>query len=59
MNGAQWLARRLHRWGIEQLFVLPGNGLFPFLDAFVDGDIGIVDVRNEQGAAYMAEAGAP
>lgn len=56
MNGAQWLARRLHRWGIEQLFVLPGNGLFPFLDAFVDGDIGIVDVRNEQGAAYMADA---
>lgn len=56
MNGAQWLARLLHRRGVQSLFVLPGNGLFPFLDAFVDGDIQVVDVRNEQAATYMADA---
>lgn len=56
MNGAQWLVRQLQRWGMEQIFVLHGNGLFPFLDAFVDGDIQVVDVRNEQAGAYMADA---
>jgi len=55
MNGAQWLVRQLQRWGIEQIFALPGNGLPPFLDALVDGDIQVLDVRNEQAGAYMAD----
>jgi len=38
------------------VFVLHGNGLFPFLDAFIDSDIQVVDVRNEQAGAYMADA---
>jgi acetolactate synthase-1/2/3 large subunit len=56
MNGAQWLVRLLQRWGMEHIFVLHGNGLFPFLDAFIDSDIQVVDVRNEQAGAYMADA---
>jgi acetolactate synthase-1/2/3 large subunit len=56
MNGAQWLVRLFQRWGVEHIFALPGNGLFPFLDAFIDSDIQVVDVRNEQAGAYMADA---
>jgi acetolactate synthase-1/2/3 large subunit len=56
MNGAQWLVRLLQRWGVEQIFVLHGNGLFPLLDAFIDSDIQVVDVHNEQAGAYMADA---
>jgi acetolactate synthase-1/2/3 large subunit len=56
MNGAQWLVRLLQRWGVEHIFALHGNGLFPFLDALIDSDIQVVDVRNEQAGAYMADA---
>lgn len=56
MNGAQWLVRLLQRWGMEQIFALCGNGLPAFLDALIDSDIAVVDVRNEQAAAYMADA---
>jgi len=56
MNGAQWLVRTLQNRGIENIFVLHGNGLFPFLDAFVEADIQVLDVRNEQAASYMADA---
>lgn len=56
MNGAQWLVRLLHRQGVEHIWVLHGNGLFTFLDACVDADLQVVDVRNEQAAAYMADA---
>ena len=56
MNGAQWLVRLLQRWGMEQIFALCGNGLASFLDALIDSDIAVVDVRNEQAAAYMADA---
>src|SRR5260370_41025247 len=56
MNGAEWLVRRLRERGVEVVFVLCGNGLKPFLDACVDSDIRVVDTRNEQSAAYMADA---
>lgn len=56
MNGAQWLVRLLQRWGMEQIFALCGNGLPALLDALIDSDIAVVDVRNEQAAAYMADA---
>ncbi len=55
MNGAQWLVRTLVDCGVEQVFVLCGNGLDPLLDAFLDYGLRIVDVRNEQAAAYMAD----
>src|SRR5947209_19581808 len=56
MNGAEWLVQTLWERGVEVVFVLCGNGLKPFLDACVDSDIRLVDTRNEQSAAYMADA---
>src|SRR4051794_25384678 len=56
MNGAEWLVQRLRAGGVEGGFVLCGNGLKPFLDACVDSDLRVVDTRNEQSAAYMADA---
>ena len=55
MNGAQWVARTLRNRGVEYVFVLCGNGLDPFLDACIDFDLRVVDVRNEQAASYMAD----
>jgi acetolactate synthase-1/2/3 large subunit len=55
MNGAQWLVESLRQRGVERVFALCGNGLKPFLDACVDLEMPIVDVRNEQSAAYMAD----
>ena len=55
MNGAQWLVRSLASCGVERVFVLCGNGLDPFLDACLDYRLEILDVRNEQAAAYMAD----
>ncbi|MBD3182179.1 hypothetical protein GF312_07800 [Candidatus Poribacteria bacterium] len=55
MNGAQWVVKTLKERGVEQIFVLCGNGLNPFLDACLDYDMKLIDVRNEQAAAYMAD----
>ncbi len=55
MNGAQWFVRTLKEIGVEQVFVLCGNGLNPFLDACLDYSVRIMDVRNEQAASYMAD----
>jgi acetolactate synthase-1/2/3 large subunit len=56
MNGAHWLVESLKRRGVEYIFALCGNGLKPFLDACVDLNMPVVDTRNEQSAAYMADA---
>lgn len=56
MNGAQWVVRTLKNRGVEYIFALCGNGLNAFLDACIDFDIKVIDVRNEQSAAYMADA---
>ena len=55
MNGAHWLVETLKRRGVEYVFALCGNGLKPFLDACVDLRMPVIDVRNEQSAAYMAD----
>ena len=55
MNGAHWLVKALQRRGVEYVFALCGNGLKPFLDACVDLQMPVIDVRNEQSAAYMAD----
>lgn len=55
MNGAQWFVQRLRDRGVKQVFVLCGNGLNPFLDACLDSHMRIIDVRNEESAAYMAD----
>src|SRR5215470_15677038 len=56
MNAAEWLVRSLRAGGVERVFVLCGNGLRPFLDACIAVGLPLVDVRNEQAAAYMADA---
>jgi len=55
MNCAQWFVRTLKDRGVEQVFVLCGNGLNAFLDACLDQRMTVIDVRNEQAAAYMAD----
>lgn len=55
MNCAQWFVRTLVDRGVERVFALCGNGLNPLLDACLDVDMTVIDVRNEQAAAYMAE----
>jgi acetolactate synthase-1/2/3 large subunit len=55
MNNAEFLVRHLKARGVERVFVLCGNGLKPFLDACVACGMPMIDVRNEQGAAYMAD----
>ena len=56
MNGAQWLVETLRRRGVGMVFALCGNGLKPFLDACIDHQMQVIDVRNEQSAAYMADS---
>jgi len=55
MNCAQWFVRTLKDRGVERVFVLCGNGLNPLLDACLDQRMPVVDVRNEQAAAFMAD----
>ena len=55
MNGAHWLVETLQKRGVEVVFALCGNGLKPFLDACVDLQMPVIDTRNEQSAAYMAD----
>jgi acetolactate synthase-1/2/3 large subunit len=55
-NGAQWFVKTLREQGVEYVFTLCGNGLNPFYDACLDHRVKVVDVRNEQAAAYMADA---
>jgi acetolactate synthase-1/2/3 large subunit len=55
MNGAQWVVRTLRDRGVEYIFALCGNGLNSFLDACIDFNMKVIDVRNEQAASYMAD----
>jgi acetolactate synthase-1/2/3 large subunit len=56
MNGADLLATELKREGVDWLSTLCGNGLFAFYSACVKAGIRLIDLRNEQAAAYMADA---
>jgi len=55
MNGAELVVKRLLDVGVDRIFALCGNGLAPFLDACVTFGLRVIDVRNEQSAAYMAD----
>jgi acetolactate synthase-1/2/3 large subunit len=55
MNGAQLVVSMLKKRGVDAVSVLCGNGLDPFLDACLDYGMEVIDVRNEQAAAYMAD----
>lgn len=56
MTGAEWLARELKRRGTDVLYTLCGNGLDALLSACPAAGIRVIDTRNEQAAAYMADA---
>lgn len=56
MNGAEYVVRTLRERGVERIFALCGNGLAPFLEACGKLRMPVVDTRNEQAAAYMADA---
>ncbi len=56
MNGAEWVVRSLQQRGVERIFCLCGNGLAPFLEACGRLGMPVIDTRNEQAAAYMADA---
>lgn len=55
-TGAAALVAGLERWGIDQVFGLPGVQLDPFFDALYAARerIRVLHTRHEQGAAYMA-----
>ena len=55
MNGAEYVVRTLQARGVERVYALCGNGLAPFFDACGALGMKVVDVRNEQSAAYMAD----
>jgi acetolactate synthase-1/2/3 large subunit len=56
MNGAQWFVNTLKKCGVDYVFALCGNGLDPFLKACSEFNVKVIDTRNEQSAAYMADA---
>jgi len=56
MNGADLLVRALKASGVSVVTTLSGNGLNPFYVACRRGELRFVDFRNEQAAAYAAEA---
>ncbi|MEW6754847.1 MAG: thiamine pyrophosphate-binding protein [Candidatus Latescibacterota bacterium] len=56
MNGAQLFVACLQAQGVEWISTLCGNGLNGILAACRQAGVRRVDTRNEQTAAYMAEA---
>jgi acetolactate synthase I/II/III large subunit len=56
MNGAQTLVALLQQMQVPFVSALCGNGLDPLLVAANEAGLRVVDTRNEQAAAYMADA---
>ena len=56
MNGAQLLADELQRREVRFVATLCGHVLSPFYAALEQAGLRLVDTRNEQAAAYIAEA---
>jgi len=56
MNGAELLVQELSHRGVEFISTLCGHGLNPLYVACRAQGMRLVDTRNEQAAAYMAEA---
>ncbi|MGH9660313.1 MAG: thiamine pyrophosphate-binding protein, partial [Bryobacteraceae bacterium] len=55
MSAADWLVRELKNRGVEWIATLCGHGLDPLFAAARGAGIRLVDTRNEQTAAYIAE----
>lgn len=56
MNGAQATVALLQRMGVPFISALCGNGLDPLLVAADAAGLRVIDTRNEQAAAYVADA---
>jgi acetolactate synthase-1/2/3 large subunit len=56
MTGAELLTLTLRERGVEFVATLCGNGLNPFYVACEAENIRLIDTRNEQAAAYIADA---
>jgi acetolactate synthase-1/2/3 large subunit len=56
MNSADLLVSILKEHGVEFVSTLCGNGTEPLYPAFSRGGVRVVDCRNEQAAAYLADA---
>src|SRR2546427_10215275 len=57
MTAADLLISGLRERGVEWMATLCGHGLDPLLHAAQKGGMRLVDVRNEQTCAYIADAG--
>ena len=55
MNGAQALVALLQQMQVPFIAALCGNGLDPLLIAADEAGMPVIDTRNEQAAAYMAD----
>jgi acetolactate synthase-1/2/3 large subunit len=55
MTGADVLIRDLKEAGVPCIYTLCGNGLEPILTACHRARMRVIDTRNEQAAAYMAD----
>jgi acetolactate synthase-1/2/3 large subunit len=56
MNAADLLVRELQARDVDCIYTLCGNGLDPLFDATYRANMRVIDTRNEQAAAYMADA---
>jgi acetolactate synthase I/II/III large subunit len=56
MNGAQALVALLQQMQVPFIAALCGNGLDPLLIAADEAGLPVIDTRNEQAAAYIADA---
>src|SRR5215813_241309 len=56
MTGAELLVSGLRSHGVEWIATLYGHGLDPLLHAARVAGLRLVDVRNEQTCAYIADA---
>jgi acetolactate synthase-1/2/3 large subunit len=56
MNGADLLVQALRERGVETVMTLSGNGTEPFYDACARAGLRLIDFRNEQAAAFAADA---
>ncbi len=56
MTAAELLVRGLRQRGMDWMATLCGHGLDPLFDAARHGGMRLIDARNEQTAAYIADA---
>src|SRR5215831_2271452 len=56
MTAAELFVRDLRQRGVDWIATLCGHGLDPLLHAARNAGLRLVDVRNEQTCAYMADA---